>query len=110
MSLAANLKRLRIKKGMSLQQLADHKDVNASKAHVWDLETGRSKNPSVELLTGLAKALEVGIADLTGENPRGESEDPQMVAMYRELKELTPEDREIVKTVIDGFRNRRKEQ
>lgn len=104
MSLAARLKMLRIKKGKSLQQLAD--DVKSSKAHIWDLETGRSKNPSMELLASLAKALGVSIADLVGENPQGEGEDPQVVAMYRELKDLTPEDREVIQKVIDGFKRK----
>jgi transcriptional regulator with XRE-family HTH domain len=104
MSLAAKLKGLRIRKGLSLQELADR--VNSSKAHIWDLETGRSKNPSIDLLTNLAKALEVSIADLVGENPQGEGEDPQVVAMYRELKDLTPEDRKVIQTVIDGFKRK----
>ena len=109
MSLAAKLKELRIRKGLSLQQLADDENVRSSKAHIWDLETGRSKNPSIELLTGLAKALGVSIADLVGENPAGKDEDPHIVAMYRELKDLTPEDRKVIQTVIDGFK-RKKDQ
>lgn len=109
MSLAAKLKELRIKRGMSLQQLADDENVKSSKAHIWDLETGRSKNPSIELLTGLAKALKVSIADLVGENPAGQNEDPHIVAMYRELKDLSPEDREVIQTVMDRFKQRNKE-
>jgi transcriptional regulator with XRE-family HTH domain len=105
MSLAAKIKELRIRKGKSLQQLAD--DVKSSKAHIWDLETGRSKNPSIELLTNLSKALEVSIADLVGENPQGEGEDPHVVAMYRELKDLTPEDRKVIQSVIDGFKRKK---
>ena len=52
-TLAQRLKELRLKKGDSLQGLADA--VGVSKAHVWELETGKSKNPSIELLTKLAK-------------------------------------------------------
>ncbi|MBA4173722.1 MAG: XRE family transcriptional regulator [Ralstonia sp.] len=106
MSLAVKLKQLRIARGKSLQELAD--EVGASKAHIWDLETGRSSNPSIELLTKLAKALKASIADLVGENPTGEAEDPQIVAMYRELKDLTPEDRDAIQSVIDRFKNRKK--
>lgn len=105
MSLAVKLKKLRIARGKSLQELAD--DVGSSKAHIWDLETGRSKNPSIDLLTNLAKALKVSVANLVGENPTGENEDPHIVAMYRELKELSPEDREVIQTVIDRFRKRK---
>ena len=35
------LKELRLKKKLSLQELADA--VGVSKAHVWELETGKSK-------------------------------------------------------------------
>jgi transcriptional regulator with XRE-family HTH domain len=105
MSLAARLKKLRLRKGLSLQDLADL--VESSKAHIWDLETGRSKNPSIELLAKLAKALEASIADLVGENPTGEDEDPHIVAMYRELKDLSPEDRKVIQTVIDGFKRKK---
>jgi transcriptional regulator with XRE-family HTH domain len=105
MSLAAKIKNLRIRKGLSLQDLADR--VESSKAHIWDLESGRSKNPSVDLLAKLAKALEVSIADLVGENPTGKDEDPHIVAMYRELKDLTPEDRKVIQTVIDGFKRKK---
>ena len=35
MALAAKIKELRLKKGLSLQDLADA--VGASKAHIWDL-------------------------------------------------------------------------
>lgn len=105
MSLAEKLKKLRIARGKSLQELAD--DVESSKAHIWDLETGRSKNPSIDLLKNLAKALKVSVADLVGENPTGDNEDPHIVAMYRELKELSPEDREVIQTVIDRFRKRK---
>ena len=107
MSLAAKLKKLRIARGKSLQELAG--DVGSSKAHIWDLETGQSKNPSMDLLANLAKALKVSIGDLVGENPTDEDEDPHIVAMYRELKELSPEDREVIQTVIDRFRKRKQD-
>jgi len=65
MALAAKLKELRIKHKKSLQEVAD--EVRASKAHIWDLETGKSKNPSLELLVKLAKCFKVSVADLVGE-------------------------------------------
>ena len=67
MSLATKLKELRVRKKQSLQDVADA--IGASKTHVWDLETGRSSNPSVDLLTKLATHFQVRIADLVGENP-----------------------------------------
>jgi len=103
-ALATKLRELRTKKRKSLQEVADA--VGASKAHIWDLETGRAKNPSYELLVNLAKAFDVSVADLVGENPQGEDEEPQMVAMYRELKELSEEDRKVIQSMMDHFRKR----
>ena len=61
MALASKIKELRLKKKKSLQDVAD--DVGASKAHIWDFETGKSSNPSIELLTKLAKCFDVSVAD-----------------------------------------------
>lgn len=103
MSFAARLKELRVKTNKSLQQVAD--EVGSSKAHIWDLETGRAKNPSIELLKKLADCFRVSVADLIGELPPGEDE-PELVAMFRDLKDLTPEDREVIKTMMTHFRKR----
>lgn len=105
MALAATIKKLRIKTKKSLQEVAD--EVGASKAHIWDLETGRAKNPSLELLTKLSKCFDVSVADLVGENPHGKEEKPELVAMYRELKELSDDDRKAVQTMMDHFRSRK---
>lgn len=104
MSLDAKLKDLRIKQKKSLQDVATI--VGASKAHIWDLETGRSTNPTIELLTALAKCFDVSVADLIGENPGGQSEEPKLVAMYRELKGLTPKDREAIQKLMDHLKQR----
>lgn len=105
MALGVVLKELRIAKKLSLQELADK--VGASKAHIWDLETGRSKNPSIELLTELAKALGGSVAILIEETgPDEAKDDPELVTMYRELKTLSPEDRVAIQAVIARFKNR----
>lgn len=108
MALGAKLKELRMKKGQSLQQVADA--VGASKAHIWELETGKSRNPSVELLTALAKHFDVLVADLAGENPNAIGEDPELVTMYRDLKELTENDRETIRDLMKVLKARRKGQ
>lgn len=103
MSLASKLKELRLKKKKSLQEVAD--DVGASKAHIWDMETGKSRNPSIALLTKLAKCFDVSVAELIGENPAAKNVDPQVVAMYRELKELSPADRKAIQTMMDHLKS-----
>ncbi|MDR3465782.1 MAG: XRE family transcriptional regulator [Xanthobacteraceae bacterium] len=70
------------------------------------LETARAKNPSIELVTKLAKCFNVSVADLIGENPHGEDEQPQLVAMYRELKDLSEDDRKAIQSMMDHFRKR----
>jgi transcriptional regulator with XRE-family HTH domain len=41
--------------GMSLQDLADRAGI--TKSHLWDLEQGRSSNPTVKTINALAEAL-----------------------------------------------------
>jgi transcriptional regulator with XRE-family HTH domain len=48
--------------GKSLQDVADVAGI--TKNHVWDMEQGRSTNPTIETLCGLAKALGVNAETL----------------------------------------------
>lgn len=107
-ALGSKLKELRIRKGESLQSVADA--VGASKAHIWELETGKSTNPSIELLTELAKHFDVPVASLIGENPNAVGEDPKIVAMYRDLKGLTEHDRETIRDLMNALKRRKKEK
>lgn len=104
MALGARLKQLRIRSGESLQQVADA--VGASKAHIWELETGKSRNPSMELLHNLADHFKVSVAYLVGEDPSAPGEDPELIAMFRELKGLTENDRETVRAVMESLKSR----
>jgi transcriptional regulator with XRE-family HTH domain len=104
MALRDNLRKHRERSRKSLQQVAD--DVGASKAHIWELETGRAKNPSIELLTKLAKTFDVSVSDLIDENPGAPDDSPELVALYRELKELSEADRRAIQNMMDHFRNR----
>jgi transcriptional regulator with XRE-family HTH domain len=103
--LGAKLKQLRIKNNKSLQEVADA--VGSSKAHIWDLEKGNSSNPTMELLLKLATFFKVGVADLVGENPNAREENPEMVAMYRDLKTLTDDDRKMLQVMIEQFKSRK---
>jgi transcriptional regulator with XRE-family HTH domain len=101
-SLGETLKRLRMEKRQSLQQVADA--VGASKAHIWDLETGRSRNPSVDLLERLAKHFETTVSRLVGESPSGD-EPEEVLAMFRDLKELSPEKRELLRKIMQSLKD-----
>jgi transcriptional regulator with XRE-family HTH domain len=67
--LAANLRRLRIARHLSLSELA--RDTGMSKATLSGIENGRA-NPTVQTLTSLAQALGVSVAELLDEPLLGE--------------------------------------
>ncbi|MGE3745557.1 MAG: helix-turn-helix domain-containing protein [Sphingomonadaceae bacterium] len=106
MSFGARLHELRVRKNLSLQDVADK--VGASKAHIWNLEKGTSDNPSMELLVGLATLFKVGVADLVGEDPSSAKEDPEMVALYRNLKQLDGRDLETIRVLTEQLKKARK--
>jgi transcriptional regulator with XRE-family HTH domain len=105
MSFAARLKELRMKKKASLQQVADA--VSTSKAHVFDLEKGTSANPSKDLLLKLAKYFQTSVSDLIGEDPNAPDEQPELIALYRDLKELDPADRETIRMLMERIKTMR---
>lgn len=104
MALAARLKELRLKKGLSLQELADA--VKVSKAHIWDLEQGRAKNPTIETLRDLSTVLGTTIADLVGEDLTSVEPDSEALVMFRDLKELSAQDRETIKIMMERLKKR----
>jgi transcriptional regulator with XRE-family HTH domain len=103
MSLGARLKQLRIKKNQSLQDVADA--VGVSKAHIWEIERGTSKNPSMDLLTRLAAHFGVTVAYLVGEQP--DEEEAELVALYRDLRDLDEPDRDTIKMIMQRLREKK---
>ena len=100
MSLATKLKELRQRKGQSLQQVAD--GVGVSKAHIWELETGKSTNPGIELLKRIAEHFTVTIASLTDDTI--DAKDATATQFFRGLSgELTERDWETLRAVAEGL-------
>ncbi len=62
--ISANIKKLRVGKGYSLEKVARLADVSLNT--VMRVESGVNKNPTIETLTKIAKALNVGVDDLIG--------------------------------------------
>ena len=62
MSLADNIRRLRLQKQWTQPQLADKADI--SKGYVYMLESGEMTNPSLDMLMKIANAFKVTVADL----------------------------------------------
>jgi transcriptional regulator with XRE-family HTH domain len=60
--ISENLKKLREKKGYSLERVARLADLSLNT--IVKVENGVNKNPTIETLTRIAKALEVGVDDL----------------------------------------------
>lgn len=105
-SFGLRLRRARMAQNLSLQKLADA--VGASKAHIYELETNRSRNPSLALLTSLARELKVSIKDLVGEGTDVvEGEASELAPLFRELRSLSSEDLEIIKTLTDKLREKK---
>jgi len=96
------LKQLRLKKRQSLQDVADA--VQASKAHIWEIENGKSRNPSIDLLSRLAGHFGLSVSALIGETP--ESADDEALVFYRSIRRLPKGDREVLKAVIEGMKAR----
>lgn len=88
MGLGTRLRELRVRKGESLQQLADA--VGASKPHVWELEAEKSKNPSLDLLTKIAQHFNVPISYLLDESASADT-----MIFGREFKGVTEEDKKL---------------
>ena len=106
MSLGARLTRLRLAKGQSLQQVADA--VGVSKAHIWELEKGRTDNPSMALVTRLADHFGVSLAALVGEDPAADDADAQIARMFRQAGELAPDDLALLDDMMQSLLKRRR--
>ena len=100
MSLAERLRELRADKKVSLQAVADV--IGVSKPHVWELEKGKTKNPSLELLKELAAFYGVTLDYLAGVGEPDLS-DARYSAMLRKLdpENMSESDRKVVEQAID---------
>jgi len=61
-NISSNLKKLRDKKAYSLEKIARLADLSLNT--IVKIENGVNQNPTIETLTKIAKALEVGVDDL----------------------------------------------
>jgi transcriptional regulator with XRE-family HTH domain len=73
-ALGTRVKLLRKLRGMSLQRVADA--AGLSKPHVWEMEQGKSVNPTVNAVWGLARALSVAPGTLLGLDDKVPNLDP----------------------------------
>ncbi len=101
MSLAAKLKELRRKNGESLQKVADA--VGVSKAHIWELEKGTSKNPGLDLLTKLSAHFSVPVSFLTDE--AASPQDAAAQQFFREFDgKLSDKDWDVLRAMAERLK------
>jgi transcriptional regulator with XRE-family HTH domain len=106
MALGSKLATLRLKKGASLQEVADA--VGISKAHYWELEKGRSKNPSADLVKRLADYFGADVEFLLSTEKTKVSEVQEAQLFYRDLKKLSKADQELILANIKMLKDRGK--
>lgn len=100
MSLAVKLRELRSEKKVSLQVVAD--EIGVSKPHVWELEKGKTKNPSLELLKELAGYYGVTLDYLAGVGEdRNESERYHTLLRKLDPENMTDSEWDAVTSAID---------
>ena len=62
MNIADNLKKFRTQKGLSLEKVARLADLSLNT--IVKIENGTNQNPTIDTLSKIAKALDVGVDDL----------------------------------------------
>ena len=107
MGLGATITELRLKKGQSLQEVANA--VGVSKAHVWELEKGRADNPSMGLVQRLADHFGVSIGLLVGEDLNAPDADAELARMFRQAKKLDSRERGLLDDMMKSLLKRRQE-
>jgi transcriptional regulator with XRE-family HTH domain len=75
MPIGDQVKRLRAAAGLTQQALAIRAEMSISA--VVHIESGRIPNPRLETLRKLAKALDVSLDELAGDEDSGEAEEPK---------------------------------
>lgn len=105
MSLGAKLNELRLKKGESLQDTADA--VGVTKTHIWELEKGKSKNPTAELLRKLADHFKVTVDYLIDPSQEELSTEAEALVFYRDLKSLGERDQDTVLQMIELLKGKK---
>lgn len=104
------LKEIRLSRGMSQQDLANK--ISTSKSVISGYESGRN-DPAQSVVIKLADALDVSINYLMGQNNEKyhkplENENDDFVVLARNLEELTEDQINLIKEMIDHFNKENK--
>lgn len=107
MGFGARIAKLRRAREESLQDVATA--VGVTKTHIWDLERGRTANPSLNVIKGLADHFGISVASLVDEDVNAEDADQQIGRMFRLATDLEESDRKIIDDMIQSFLKRKRE-
>ena len=107
MTIGRRIKELRLGKNESLQDVASA--VGVSKAHIWELEKGRTDNPSIGLVTRLADHFGVSIRYLVDEDIEAPDAEEDLARMFRQARGLDERDRRSLDDMIQSFIKRRQD-
>lgn len=99
MSFSSKLKELRLQKGLSLQDAANL--IEISKTHFWDLETGKSKNPSYDLLEKISDKFGISISSLVNEDIET-NENEGLKVLFRQMNNLEQSDLDVIKLIVES--------
>lgn len=107
MTIGRRIKELRLAKDESLQDVASA--VGVSKAHIWELEKGRTDNPSIGLVTRLADHFGVSIRYLVDEDIEAADAEEDLARMFRQARGLDERDRRSLDDMIQSFVKRQRD-
>lgn len=85
-SIAKRCADLRSKHDLSLQAVADR--AGLSKSHIWELESGRARNPTVDTAVRLARAFGVSLDYMTGLSEAAPTLHPEALRIACEIDVL----------------------
>ena len=98
MDIGTQLSALRRKRGQSLQDVAE--TVGVSRAHIWELEKGRTANPSMSLVVRLADHLGLSVGFVIGEDLEADDGDAEMKGMFGKTRNLETRERVILSGIM----------
>lgn len=90
------IKALRTERKLTLDQLA--KLTESSKSYIWELENKNPPRPSAEKLAEIARALEVTVDYLLGNEEAGSAEDK---AFFRKYSKMSDDTRRQIRAIAE---------
>ena len=97
-SLGTKIKKHRMEKGYSLDELAEITD--SSKSYLWELENRDERKPSGEKLTRIAQALDV-TTDYLLDDSAEPDEEVLKDAFFRKFNKLEEPDKQKIKQMVE---------